>query len=231
MFVIACKYDNEHKFIYDLVDDIRKYHQDEEILIVDSDSKDKSYFELKDKYNNIIIDDVSNKNFHMGAYWYAYDNYVRDFYYFLHDSMRVKSNLDYLKDKELTVLAHFPYSPGGDIAREHVLNLTKYSIVDYGIAVYGPIFFCRRDVMDKLHSKNFNKLLPTHNSLSVHDGIAAYALEGAIGMALTQEGYDIKSNSLHGDVYDKGITRLNPNYDKVDQFPIEKIVQINNRRF
>lgn len=232
MFVIACKYDNSHKFIYSLVDDIRKYHKDEEILIVDSDSDDKSYFELKDMYNNVIIDDVKNKNYHIGGYWYAYNNYVRDFYYFLHDSVKIKDNLDYLKEKDLTVLGHFKFDSRGNFGQKEILENTTYELVETGIAIYGPIFFCKRNVMDKLFNKGFNKILPTYNSYPpIQNGeLPAYALEGAIGLAFNQEGYDIEENSLLGDVIENGITWLNPNYDGDKQFPVEKFIQLHNRR-
>lgn len=225
MFVIVCRYDKEHNFIYGLVDDIRKYHT-EEILIVDSDSEDKSYFELSNMYDNVIIADIGNKNYHVGGYWYAYNNYDRDFYYFLHDSMRIKSNLDYLKEKDLTVLGHFSFGADGDFAQEQIIK-TDYKLVSSGQAIYGPIFFCKRKEMTKLYNKGFSSILPTHSQHTINppnDGVPAYALEGAFGLAFQQEGHNIKNISLLGDVITRGATWLNTVYDSSEQYPIEKFV-------
>jgi len=70
MFVIPCKYNPKFPFVIDLVKSIRKFHPTEKIVIVDSDSDDKSYFSALEKYN-VIIEDIGNKNWMVGAYWYS----------------------------------------------------------------------------------------------------------------------------------------------------------------
>ena len=99
MFVIPCKYNSKFPFIIELVKSIRKFHLTEKIVVVDSDSEDKSYFDILNQYD-VIIEDVNNKNWMVGAYWYAFKKFPdEEFYYFMHDSMRVKDNLDNLKEK------------------------------------------------------------------------------------------------------------------------------------
>ena len=45
MFVIPCKYNKEFPFVIDLVKNIREFHTTEKIVVVDSNSSDKSYFD------------------------------------------------------------------------------------------------------------------------------------------------------------------------------------------
>ena len=61
MFVISCKYSQKNNFIFNLVKDIRRFHETEEIVVVDSSSEDKSYFDEIRKMN-VIIEDIENKN-------------------------------------------------------------------------------------------------------------------------------------------------------------------------
>ena len=55
MYVINTKYDKSHPYIFDLVASIREFELNEEILIIDSCSSDKSYFSIKNQYPNITI--------------------------------------------------------------------------------------------------------------------------------------------------------------------------------
>jgi hypothetical protein len=51
MFVIPCKYTNSCPFIIELVKDIRLYHPNDKIVVIDSDSEDKSYFDKNKNYD------------------------------------------------------------------------------------------------------------------------------------------------------------------------------------
>jgi len=228
MFVIACKFDKKRNFIYQLVDDIRKYHAEEKIVIVDSNSDDKSYFELKDMYPNVEILDVENLNYHVGAYWIAYNQFPdEDFYYFLHDSMRVKANLDFLKEKDFTNFAYFPYANGDNdsLSVDEILTKTPYSIPSSGLAIQGPIFFVKNKIMKIFKSKGVDKILPTYSEHSVNKvGVSAYSMEGAYSIFFVNEGYDIASNSLIGDYLSRGYPQFIENYDSSWMFPIEKLL-------
>lgn len=227
MFVIPCKYCKENDYITTLVDDIRKYHSDEEILIVDSASEDKSYFKTLEKYN-VIIADVNNKNWMIGAFWYAYHNYNREFYYFLHDTMRVKANLDYLKYKPLTILATFDINAGPFNGwKDRVINETgykRYTIRNRG--VYGPIFFCNRFIMDNLKKNGVDKLMPTNK-------METWYLERAYGAIFENEGFDMDQCSLYGDILQlespggkSGPFPHNTSW----QYPIEKFYSQNKQK-
>ena len=77
MFVIPCKYNSEFPFIIELVKSIRKFHLTEKIVVIDSDSEDKSYFSILENYD-VIIEDIKNHNWMIGAYWYAYKKYSNE---------------------------------------------------------------------------------------------------------------------------------------------------------
>jgi hypothetical protein len=138
MFVISCKYSQKWNWIINLIPQIRKFHPFEEIVVVDSDSEDKSYFEIIKIYN-VIIEDVKNKGFQIGAYWHTFKKYPnRPFYYFMHDSMIVKANLDNYKNKDLTLIATYPRDSGyAHTLADKVKQLTPYTYIKGGWGCYG----------------------------------------------------------------------------------------------
>ena len=67
MFVIPCKYNSNFPFVIELVESIRKFHPNEKIVVIDSDSNDKTYFSILSEYD-VIIEDAKNSNWMIGAY-------------------------------------------------------------------------------------------------------------------------------------------------------------------
>lgn len=220
MFVISCKYNPKYPFIIQLVDDIRKYHNEETIVVVDSDSEDKSYFDVISKYNNIIIENIQNKNWMIGAYWHTYKKYPEEsFYYFLHDSMRIKSNLDYFKNSDLIILMTFDRSVGKFNNWEQLINSnSKYNYINSGCGCYGPIFICKNKVMKRMLDMGADQFLPSNKAETGY-------CEGCYGFFLEEQGYNLRDCSLYGDVFEihsiNGKSGLPPH--KTDwQHPIEK---------
>ena len=60
MFVIACKW-TEKSLILDCVNSIIKFHPEEKIVVVDSNSDNKEYF--KKLPQNVIVADINNNNY------------------------------------------------------------------------------------------------------------------------------------------------------------------------
>lgn len=219
MFVIPCKYNPKFPFVIQLVESIREFHPTEKIVVVDSNSDDKSYFSILEKYD-VIIEDVKNTNWMVGAYWHAYKKYPdEDYYFFLHDSMKVKGNMDYLKEKDVSILMHFDRTCGnfntwGDL----ITSNSKYEYVHSGNGCCGPIFFCKNKVMKRMHDMGADKFLP---STKAETGYC----EGCYGFFLEEQGYDLKECSLYGDVfYNEGPNGPSgpPPHKTSWQFPIEK---------
>ena len=72
LFIILTRNSN---FVIDCVESILKYHPEDEVIIVDSDSDDLSYVtKLKAKIKKIDL--IKNKNFMDGAIWHTYENYT-----------------------------------------------------------------------------------------------------------------------------------------------------------
>lgn len=218
MFIIPCKYNSKFPFVIQLVDDIRKYHPDEKIVVVDSSSDDKSYFADLEKYN-VIIEDIDNKHWMIGAYWHSYIKYPNEnFYFFMHDSMRVKSNLDYLKDSDLTLLMYFDRCGNYDLWGEKIEKESNYIYKKKGFGCYGPIYFCKNIVMKKMLDMGVDKFLPNNK-------LETWFCERIYGFFLEEQGYDLKKCSLFGDVFkihsSGGLSGLPPH--KTDwQYPVEK---------
>ena len=219
MFVIPCKFNPTHPFIINLVEDIRNFHPFEKIVVVDSDSEDKSYFDKLRKYD-VIIEDVKNKNWMVGAYWYAFKKYPNEeYYFFMHDSMRVKDNLDYLKEKDLTTMMYFNRDIGNfNTWGNHITENSEYVYNNNGNGCYGPMFFCKNKVMHKMFEKGADKFLPKNKTETGY-------CEGCYGFFLEDQGYNLIECSLFGDVLinesPSGKSGLPPH--KTDwEFPIEK---------
>ena len=107
-FVIPAFSTEQNKCVIDCVKSIRKFHASSEIIIVDSDSPDKSYFNEVQKYN-VVICNVKNKNRETGAIWHAYHNFPDiEFFFFIQDSLVCNSNgLDLMK-YPFSCLRYFP---------------------------------------------------------------------------------------------------------------------------
>lgn len=194
MFVIPCKYNPQFPFVIRLVESIRKFHPTEKIVVVDSDSYDKTYFSEIEKYE-VIIEDVKNKNWMIGAYWHSYKKYPNEeFYFFLHDSMIVKENMDYLKEKDLTTLMYFDRTIGNFNTWGELISLnSKYEYVFSGFGCYGPIFFCKNKVMKRMLDMGADNFLPSNKEETGY-------CEGSYGFFLEEQGYNLKECSLYGDV-------------------------------
>lgn len=198
MFVIPCKYTATSNCIIELCRQIRQFHPNEKIVVVDSDSVDKSYFShLKDF--NVIIEDCANKHFMIGAYWHGFKTYPNEeYYFFLHDSMKVKGNMDHFKNKDLFMLATFnrAVAPSFTAWNHRVSDETaidKKYITKEGRGCYGPIFGCKHHVMQALLDKGADKLLPSSKG---ETGI----MEGTFGLFFESLGYDLDECALYGDI-------------------------------
>ena len=224
MFIISAKNQNGLNYCVTLVEDILKFHKNEIICIVDSDSEDKSYFEELKKFENIVICDVSNKHYCLGAYWIAYSMFPNEeFYYCFHDTLRVKSNLDYFKIKDFTTLFSFDRNTLDIGMTKWCIDKLKkigknYKAESNDMGIYGPIWMCKNWVMKTMFERKFNLVLPETKS-------QLEAMERICGFFIEDLGLSIFNNSLYGDILQAesnfGRSGLYPHKTSW-QFPIEK---------
>ena len=107
LFVISCYFDGSNDAIFNCTDSILNNYNKPKIIVVDSDSPDKSYFD-KLKSKSIEVLDAKNRNYDTGAYWIAFNKFNDyDHYYFLQDSIKIKENLISYERYSLTTFRYF----------------------------------------------------------------------------------------------------------------------------
>ena len=219
-FVLPCKF---NLAVYDSIRAIREhYPHDSEIIVIDSDSRDKKYIEHL-REDGVIVEDAYNKNFVTGAIWYAFKKFKRERYYFLHDSMILKGRLDQFNEAPAVSIRYF--NSGNEIARfgndpfgadgfgfddavsrawavQQLAAHTSYVLPDLFTGLFGSALICAREVLEKLDRAGFSKILPTQKS------VEDQAMERLWGIALHNEGYDIKTNTVAGNHNDNPSTAL-----------------------
>ena len=238
LFVISCYFDGSNEAIFNITNSILKHYDNPKIVIVDSDSPDKTYFKRM-LSSNIEILDVKNKNYDTGAYWIAFNKF-NDFdnYYFLQDSTIIKKNLSSFENNNLTTFRYFQSIDkiGGFIYEkpsnqklniifklfskkvkkypifgfdnENQLNWSKnelkktsYFFPKSWVSVFGPMFICKKLVMEKLQNKNFDKILPNNK-------LEQMAMERLFGIAFQQEGLNV-CNAVQGENYNTSFETKN----------------------
>jgi hypothetical protein len=204
LFIIPCKFDSNYPVIFECIDSIMRFHPNEKIVIVDSDSNDKSYFQDID--SSVVIYDVENRHYALEAYNIGYkNNPEEDFYYCIHDSLVLKDNIDFVKSSKLTTIRWWdsPPVPIGRDANDNDLSVWADSVmresVGYGVpgiykGVFGPMMLCQDQVMKDLSDCGFFNILPNNKYESC-------ATERILGMVLGELGYDV-TNSLQGPMGD-----------------------------
>jgi Leucine-rich repeat (LRR) protein len=194
MFVIPCKYTDKSNII-ELVNSINELHPNDTVLILDSDSDDKSYIELL-KRNDKNVFSYNNKKYIDSAVWYAYENFKDEkFFYVLHDSMMLKSNLDKYKNYSFTSYMHFKSDYSSLEMHAYVINACRKLNINYiepYTCLFGITFFCQRHILDKLYNLKLNTILPRNK-------FEMQCSERLWGQILSQLNVDLIGNSLCGD--------------------------------
>lgn len=91
-FVICCK---DSLYIEKCIENINILYPQSSIYIVDSCSDNKSYFNSMAKYNNVLIEDICNKNYEYGAYIHCFNKYKdnHDIFIFMQDSILINNSI------------------------------------------------------------------------------------------------------------------------------------------
>lgn len=210
MFVIPSKYTPASP-IFKCVDAINCFHSNEPILVIDSNSDDKSYLERLKKYPNIKISDYININYGAGALWRSFFEYPNEpFYFLLQDGMILKESFSqFLYDSNTWNLMFFnerPFAPRELAYAQQVLSQTQYEMIQNigHTGVFGANCIYKNDIMRKFSEKGLMKaLLPT-------DKFGSQMKERIVGICLLQDGVDIVKYSIEGDFLSK-VHQVNAN--------------------
>jgi glycosyltransferase involved in cell wall biosynthesis len=216
LFVIPCKFNRETPYVIECVQRIRRFHPDDDILVVDSASDDTGYFE-DIAAPRVTVADIQNKFYATGAHHFGYATQRHDFFYMLADSVWLNAPLP--SPETLTVVRWFGYpthawgvdESGVDLAfwGEEVLRQMSVPVPETYRGILGPYMWGPQFIFDDLDFMGFFNTLPK-------DKWQQCALERVAGIVLTHLGYDV-ANSLqgehlgHSDAYDEAVvTKLNP---------------------
>jgi hypothetical protein len=188
---------------------IRAHHPDVKILIVDSDSADKSYFDLLTPYN-VIIADIANQNYESGAFWYAVENYKEDWYVLLQDSMILNKSIANViaSPTEFTCFMYFTEDSHNNYTHLNTSEwigginrmlgtLTPISTEQNTTytGVFGPNFIIKSTLVDKLLANNLDKTLRPTNKYEHQMS------ERVWGLAVSQHEIDLTKSSILGDFH------------------------------
>lgn len=201
LFVIPCRFDPQNAVIFECVDRLHQHHPDAEVLVVDSDSPDRSYF---DGLSDVTIADIHNTQYGVGAFAHAYRNFDADFYYLIYDSLMVNAPLHQFEQEELTTIRHWRggahrwgfWPDGTDLAFWGAAQLERIGIPwnpgnDNYVGMMGPMWFCPRHVLEELDELGYWEI-------NVPSKIELCGMERLTGIALQYLGYS-PSHSLQGE--------------------------------
>lgn len=203
MFIIPCRFDPERPIIFECVDRIKKYHPGEKIVVVDSASPDKSYF---DKLDGVEVLDIDNKNYGVNAFKEAWLKYrlEEDFYYCIYDSLLLNQSLASFRKNNLTTFRYFKTPPTGVGWDENGNDLSIWINAQlsehFGISmpasftgVMGPMWMCEEDVMWNIFASGLINIKPTNKW-------ELCAMERIVGIVMELCGYD-PTNSIQGEMF------------------------------
>lgn len=193
-FIIPVKYSATSNSIINLVHDLSIHHPNDEVVVVDSDSADKSYFDAI-QHPNLNILDIANQHWMCGAWWSGIKSTPqRDHYALLHDSMKFKANIDHLLS-DLLFLMYFErkVSPTFAYWSEKLCaeNERAYNVDGFGC--WGPMLFASNKTISDFQILGVDKYLPSNKAETGY-------CEGLYGAAAELLGFDIPTISLYGDV-------------------------------
>lgn len=193
VIVFACRHTGDG-LIDQAVAAAREHMPSEDVLVVDSDSTDRSYMDRVDA----DIADIGNRHYATGAYLWALENRPADFYYLLHDSLMIRDDLSDLQEREATAVRWFamPETTWGSDEDGSDLSMFGRSAyrgrwLDRYAGLFGPMVACTRSVLEQVAD------------LIVKPATTKWeecAMERIWGMAFASLGHDLTIGSLQGEM-------------------------------
>lgn len=189
VFGITCRCVSEinRQDVIRCVDSILEFHPKSKIIVVDSSSPDKTYFNILKK-RGVIIEDISNSFYETGTWWHVYKNFKAETYIFLQDSMFLKKPIDEFFTDPFRAIHYMEgwknITPKEKKWAEEVFQEVEYSFIENNEfkMIQFNSFIISSSILSILVKKKFDTILPQEKYQS-------QAMERLLGIALTQEGY------------------------------------------
>lgn len=214
MFVVPCKYDRRKPLVVKCVKRIRRFHPDDLIVVVDSDSEDKSYFRRIEKLTNAVVLDAGNRHYAVGALWTALEQYEDSFVYLLQDSMILKRNVSFVENGEVASLRFFrswfgvggittddpkpnSFRLGYDTQQQLDWSLERFQEIGFRFrphffnGVFGSSFAAKSHVLRRMKELGLDRVLPCNKWQD-------QAMERNVGLFLHSMGFDPAESSVMG---------------------------------
>jgi hypothetical protein len=205
LWVVPCNHDPARPVVVECVRRIRQHHPDDKILVIDSASDDKSYFdELLDL---CWIDDIDNRHYTLGAYRHAYEHYRADFYYLIHDSLWLNAPIP-RRWGTVRWFSDPPHPWGWDADGQTLQTWGSQQLTAMGLetpktyrGIMGPMWFSPRQTLHELADLGFW-------AIDVTDKYQLCAMERVAGIVFDHLGYDVTislqgEHHGHYDLYDE----------------------------
>lgn len=209
MFLFSCKYVSNSP-VQQTVDSILKFHPEEKIVIVDSQSEDKEYYKLFSDYQNVEVLYDCNKHRVPGAFFEVCKRYPNEPYYVnIQDCVIMKKSIQKFidsDDKFISFMYFFDWMHQKNREEyqyaESVLSNTKYESIlpqpsqnFYGC--FGPLYIIKNSLMKKIMSTGV--LEKMKSTCKMHDEMG----ERLFGLIAEYEGYPPQEYNIEGDYKEK----------------------------
>jgi len=200
--------------VKDLLDDLRSFNIKIPISIIDTGTKFPFLEEIRESYSelNIELYTTPQRNFDTGAYMFAINNIKADRYYFLHDSLRIKTPHFFEEiDKKLCVgtvvsLTTFEKEIGYENERQRLFVLKNWDTTEFKKGIYGPMFAILRLDIEKFWS-DLPKILPTNKleQMAMERGWAVFCERNNLNIVESEENKDFRYQCKDGFTHFKKI--------------------------
>jgi hypothetical protein len=175
MIVIATN--NGKPYLLELLKDFQKIGISDEIAIIDTQSTDAESLEfleslkIKNEFGlNINVYKTPYRGFDTGAYIYAINNLKSDRFYFMQDSIKIKS-IEYFNEinKRLkigTIVPLITFGPHLYDENEQInFCYENFDSIEYDKGIFGPIFAITNEDVQKIDKKYL--VYPTNKMLQM----------------------------------------------------------------
>jgi hypothetical protein len=200
IWVVPVRFDPKNPVVFQCIESIQEHHDNPIIIVVDSDSDDKSYLSWCVNHG-CRIGPTNNHLRAFGAHAWAYrHNPDADFFYLTFDSVIINANLDYLQERPVTAIRHWSNAMHGwgwdgagtplEVWGGQQLERMGIPFPDAYTGIMGPVMFAQKETCDELDKIGYWFAQTTTE-------YEHCAMERVAGISLAHIGYPI-TESLQG---------------------------------